>query len=475
MRSLIIFLLCFVLGFEILPQNFSGKSTPTKLSIKIPPPDDIKPQLTLNLPSVLEGYPVNCKDTIYTLRGKIEDNMGKSKIFINNEYKGYFTDGTFKFDLNLKSGMNDIIIEARDKRDNYVKDTIHILQAANADVNPPIIKILEPVSLIERGIKIIQKFEYQDSVLRIEGKIFDENQILGLWINSELVDSLIDDLFSFTFFYPLPDTIQIIAADIYGNMSTEVFEVPDESSKDNAKISNIKFHALVITIQDYKDAHISPLDFPIQDGNELIRILTTKYTFEPKNIIHLRNATRAEIIKTFQQLRKKLGEDDNLLIFYAGHGYLDEKIDQGYWYPVDAKSDDQSNWLSNSNIKEYIKGIQSKHTLLIADACFAGNFLRSSDNSSMAEKSFTQIYKSKSRRYISSGTQNNKVPDKSFFMKVLLKALEENQERFLIAERLLLSIKETVRVNTPNNQVPQYGIVKEAGDEVYGDFQFIRK
>jgi len=101
------------------------------------------------------------------------------------------------------------------------------------------------------------------------------------------------------------------------------------------------------------------------------------YTFEEKNVHLLKNPTRSEIINEFQRLRKALGANDNLLIFYAGHGHWDDEIQQGYWLPSDATLDNPSNWIPNSVIKDYIKGFKTKHTLLIADACFSGNFFRS--------------------------------------------------------------------------------------------------
>jgi hypothetical protein len=68
----------------------------------------------------------------------------------------------------------------------------------------------------------------------------------------------------------------------------------------------------------------------------------------------------------------------------------------------------------------------------------------------------------------------NQVPDKSVFLEYLIKRLEENQSKYLPAEQLFSSFKMAVINNSPEEQVPQYGEVKETGDEG-GDFIFIRK
>ncbi len=64
-----------------------------------------------------------------------------------------------------------------------------------------------------------------------------------------------------------------------------------------------------------------------------------------------------------------------MLIFYAGHGHRGEEMNQGYWLPRDAKGDNNSNWLSNSDLTDQLKVIDSKHTLVISDACFSGGIL----------------------------------------------------------------------------------------------------
>jgi len=46
-----------------------------------------------------------------------------------------------------------------------------------------------------------------------------------------------------------------------------------------------------------------------------------------------------EVIDAFDEYREKLGPTDNLLIYYVGHGWLDEDSVRGYWLPVDAGGD----------------------------------------------------------------------------------------------------------------------------------------
>ena len=228
------------------------------------------------------------------------------------------------------------------------------------------------------------------------------------------------------------------------------------------------YHALVIGVDQYADASINSLDNPVSDGRKLVSVLQSRYSFKAENVYLLENPTRSEILDEFEKLSDKIGESDNLLIFYAGHGYWDEKFEQGYWLPADASEGSKSNWISNATIRDYIRAINSKHTLLIADACFSGGLLKSRG----VGKAMLSVYKMPSRKAITSGTLTE-VPDKSVFIKYLIKYLNDNEELLLSADQLFYNIKVSVMNNSPNSQVPQYGPIHQANDEG-GEFVFVQ-
>jgi hypothetical protein len=160
------------------------------------------------------------------------------------------------------------------------------------------------------------------------------------------------------------------------------------------------------------------------------------------------------------------------LIFYAGHGYWDEKIKQGYWWPRDANSSDPSNWLSNSDLREQLRGITSAHTLLVSDACFSGGLFRTRDpNLKQASIDYQMLYKMPSRRAITSGTLTA-VPDNSVFVEYFLKRLGQNEEQFLPAQQLFNNLRLAVINNSAT--VPQEGVIADTGDEG-GDFIFLKE
>jgi hypothetical protein len=232
-----------------------------------------------------------------------------------------------------------------------------------------------------------------------------------------------------------------------------------------------KYYALVIAINEYDDYMINDLDQPMLDAQKLYNTLVAQYTFDPQNIKFLKNVKRNEIIIALDELSQIVTPDDNLLIFYAGHGYWDKQKETGYWLPADAQQSNTANWLRNTTMQGYIDDINSRHTLLITDACFGGSIFKTRRAFSDAPIAINKLYDLPSRKAMTSGTLEE-VPDKSVFLEFLLKRLQQNEEKYLSTEELFTSFRAAVLNNSPN--VPQYGTIQNTGDEG-GDFIFIKR
>ncbi len=227
------------------------------------------------------------------------------------------------------------------------------------------------------------------------------------------------------------------------------------------------YHALLIGVQNYDDFAINDLNKPIADAKQLRQVLTSKYTFEQGDIHLLENPTKDEIINKLIYLQERLKEDDNLLIFYSGHGMVKNEI--GYWLPKDADKNNRAKWFSNSELKDYVNSIKTKHTLVIADACFSGSIFTGGYRD-ITEFACAEMEKITSRRAMTSGA-NTVVPDNSIFLKYLVKKLAENNTSCLSAETLYSKVKPAVIYNSPNNHIPQFGVMPQTGDEG-GNFIF---
>jgi uncharacterized caspase-like protein len=232
-----------------------------------------------------------------------------------------------------------------------------------------------------------------------------------------------------------------------------------------------RYLALIIGNEQYAD--FERLRTPLADVRAIADVLTRDYGFK---VTTLANATRYQIVSALSRLRQEATERDNVLIYYAGHGYLDDTTSRGYWFPVDAEHDNLANWLSTSDITDVLAGLQAKHALILADSCFSGTLLRSAINVSIDERQ-SLLHKLSSRRSRSIMTSGGLEPvvdngsgRHSVFAAALLDALRDNREQ-LEAARLFMQIRDRVAANAA--QTPQYGPLRNAGHEG-GDFIFER-
>ena len=137
-----------------------------------------------------------------------------------------------------------------------------------------------------------------------------------------------------------------------------------------------KNYLLAIAIDDYQ--HIPKISNAVRDVEAFIKIMTTRYQFEPQYITFIKDAeaTKRRIEQAFMRLIKVVTPRDNLIVYFSGHGRHDEHF-SGNWVPVDAGSaeDDWPDYLSNSLVKDYLNKIKSFHTFVIVDSCFSGSLL----------------------------------------------------------------------------------------------------
>ena len=126
------------------------------------------------------------------------------------------------------------------------------------------------------------------------------------------------------------------------------------------------YYALIIGNNKYD--YLSDLENAVNDARAIANLLKEKFNFK---VNVLEDASRTTILDTIYELRK-IGKEDNLLIYYAGYGKRDEDAETAYWQPVDAKKDKPSTWIPENELKSQIKAIQAKHIIVIADSCFSG-------------------------------------------------------------------------------------------------------
>lgn len=229
------------------------------------------------------------------------------------------------------------------------------------------------------------------------------------------------------------------------------------------------YHALVIGEQDYQ--FLPKLKTAKRDAESVAEVLTKHYGFKVKILM---DASRRDILLALSAYRRTLSKDDNLLIYYAGHGWLDEKADVGYWLPVEAVEENKVDWISMATLTSSVRVLEAKHVLIVADSCFSGKLARGLFMQDRNPDYLARIAKKRTRVVLTSGglepvLDGGGKGGHSVFAATFLKVLQDNKE-IMDGSTLFTKIRRPVMLKA--QQVPEYSDIRMAGHEG-GDFVFL--
>lgn len=250
------------------------------------------------------------------------------------------------------------------------------------------------------------------------------------------------------------------------------FKLPESAlAVSKQKIDFGRYHALVIGNNGYH--YLPELQTARSDAQDVARILQIHYGFRVELLL---DADRSRVILALNKLRAELTPKDNLLIYYAGHGWLDRDGDEGYWLPIDAQSDNTVNWIWNSSITTVLRAMKAKHVLIVADSCYSGKLARGMRTVQRSPDYLNRISSKRARSVLSSGGLEPVIDSggagrHSVFASAFMNALLEN-EHIMDGTQLFSTIRRPVMLNS--DQTPEYSDLRRAGHNG-GDFIFIRK
>ena len=391
-----------------------------------------------------------------------------------------------KLDFNFSKSRNDAVASLKNKKQESkeVKKIVKLEEKVleSKDTIYPVIKVdynNKTFKAQKSGNMII---EVSKGSLEIEGIVTD----LGGSIEAFRIDGRIcepkftckidnDGNFKLTRDQKRDGDIWLTAVDSSGH--TTDFEINVKVISTATKFINKEnYYALLIGNQNYDTW--SDLETPIKDVTIIGNILKKKYKFVEVKI--LKDATYDEIEKAFWDLNKKLTDQDNLLIYYAGHGKKDIRLKRAFWIATNAENLEESGpyWYDTNNVTTHIARIKAKHVLLVSDSCFSGLTRRGSEgvipssdydmtNPAFINKMLQRI----ARIYISSGgdapVYDGKGGQHSIFAKNFIKALEKNQGT-ISSQEIYYQVKKKVVGTVSQN--PEYHYMD---DITHSDGEFI--
>jgi hypothetical protein len=383
--------------------------------------------------------------------------------------------------------------ESRDQRERL--ERLRRQTATSGD--GPVIQILQPELRTMRDGRGVRASVASDRPV-VVGRVTSEAELVTLTVNDRAEKLLANNVFRTEIALPRPEEpVRIVAIDRQGRRSVVDFvlarvqqRAPAPAPDGPARVGLPRtaspatfgrYHALVIGNNDYK--LLRPLKTAVADAREVARVLGADYGFQVRLLV---NATRYDILAALNELREKLTEKDNLLIYYAGHGELDDRNQRGHWLPVDAEPNSSANWISNVAITDVLNAMTVQQLLVVADSCYAGTLTRSSLgrlegglSESERMRLLSVMAHQRSRMVMTSGgvepVLDSAGGQHSAFAQAFLDVLRANvgllpgQELFGHLRLRVASVADRVQMR----QVPEYAPIKFAGHES-GDFVFVR-
>jgi hypothetical protein len=272
--------------------------------------------------------------------------------------------------------------------------------------------------------------------------------------------------------------IEIVAENVNGGKigSTRTILVGKDAIADAVSIDR-KDYALFFATDKYDNW--DDLVNPVEDAHSVADVLSKKYGFLTEIV---ENPTQDEVgIKIREYTNRKFKPQDQLLIFFAGHGYFDDTFNEGYVVAKNSLKVDpaKNSYISHVRLRSLIDNIPSEHIFLLMDVCFGGTFdpvvarSRSLDDAENSDRQFlVRKLTTKTRKYLTSGGKvyvSDGIPGQhSPFTLKLLQALNDGGggDRILTISELRTYVEKLV----PEPRTGGFG-----DDKLDSDFVFVLK
>ena len=408
----------------------------------------------------------------FTLEGSIIDDGNIAEVWVNDVEAKFSEIGTFTATVPLSQDNNNIRITATDARGNMGT------QFTLADTEGPEIRVDFPNVDVntERGFQAQTAVDTEST--DVLGRVTDPSGVSEVKVNDIQARVTGDRFDTRVQLNPGYNLIRVTATDLWGNQSFKeitVFRVDDEDN-DEPYVREGKDYALLFAVDTYD--YWPNLRYPIADAIGIGQDLENIYGFQVELI---RNPTKTEVLRVLHKYaRKEYTSEDQLLIFFAGHGDFNEVANMGslVCQNTEVPENDRyrESYFSHSYFRDFIDGMSCEHIFLVMDTCYSGTFDRrivmrgegENVSKSLSPTDIERRWAYTTRWYLTSGA-NERVPDYSLFIREFLGALrsEGGHDDILTIEEILTRFKDL------SDPTPCFG---EFGRDAPGsDFLFIKR
>ena len=416
----------------------------------------------------IDSHSTNQTADQFTVEGSITDDTDIAEVWVNDVEVQVSETGAFIATVPLNHDKSEIRITATDAHGNMGTSLF-------IDTEGPEIHISSPIGNTERGFRSAITISAASTL--VSGAVTDPSGVAEVKINN-IAAQITEDSFSETVQLDYGNNIiKVTAVDTQGNQSIKEITIlhPLNSSEDFVRIGTD--YALLFAVNTYD--YWPQLMYPRVDALDIKQALEGIYGFQVELI---ENPTKIDVHRVLREyVQKEYDPEDQLLIFFAGHGDFDEVTNMGYLVSQDTEKPEDDNfrstYFSHSDFRDIIDGMACNHIFLVMDTCYSGTFDRriamhgeAKDvyNRSLSQADIEQRLGYMTRWYLTSGA-NERVPDNSLFARAFLDALrsEGGNDNILTIQEILPYFE---KLSDPE---PCYG---EFGrNEKWSDFLFMKK
>lgn len=225
------------------------------------------------------------------------------------------------------------------------------------------------------------------------------------------------------------------------------------------------------------DKYTRPLSNCVRDMHAAHAILQAYRGFgaEYSTLLVNEKATRRAVLEKLRELNQVLTGQDNLLLYFSGHGALDPVEKEGYWLLYGC---DFSNYweegFTNQDLIRLIRNMKAQHIIVLADSCFSGTLFythrsEGPDPQPEAIERFRSRWAITSGRseVVSDGTEGEHSPFAAKLLEFLQRS-DHPQGRFSVSElsRFLKNAVPRNSTQSPDGR-PLHGVGDDGGEFVF--------
>jgi len=351
------------------------------------------------------------------------------------------------------------------------------------DQGPQII-LYEPSASSLRGVLVIESF----ATLTVRGTALDRSGVARVKVNQ--IDANLDEYGNFFKAIQIRtgnNSIAIEAADLLGNTSSLVLNVegekyaqpalPPTGGYSSTQQLYSRSHAVVIGINRYEKW--PALEFAVNDA-KAVRDTLVNTGFDDVTMILDGEASHRRILtELFDTLPRKVGRNDRILFYFAGHGQTEELPGggrKGYIIPADAEvSNYAATAISMEQIKSLSGRIAAKHVLYVMDSCYSGlGFNRAAGIDPTASDYLRKLVSMRVVQIITAGGKGEQVQEREghglftiFFLEGIKGAADYDGDRVVTGSELGTYLRPTVSNASRQAQTPLFGRLEGEGEFLF--------